>query len=249
MLAEFIKTLDYSKHKCVWLLGDNINADILFAECDYEYTANVDTIENYDLFDENLTLGLKCVLTKEMLKGYGKFLETSDRAFWSKSLLIKSQISPDQLDLSRKKGDYVVVFDKLSAAETRALIDSFMRQYANRYNFAFDDAQLAFVKTKVQNLHELIVCSLLKSAGLELSIWQDFVFQEEVSWYKKMKENTLLLEGLTNGMMPVMQYMLRAGFNHSPSGLVRAGILNYLAAAIKDGEQIYEHSELWKKLV
>jgi|GEM_PF-2913130 len=240
-MKSLLLALD-AEHRCCWLVGDIIDVDILFAESNYEFRGDVEFVENYDLFSS--ALGYKCVLSKEMIKTCMQFFEKSDRKCWNKNLLIKANMG--QLEQIKKSvdihDDCVIVLDELKSAQLNMLIDWFVKKYSSYA--CFNAQEMLFVKQSAGSLKDVAVCSLLQSVGIVQENWHQFLCQEEISWYKKMKEGTLLLEGLSNSIIPVMQYMMRAD-----NDVVRAGILQYLAAAIKDGAQVYEHDQLWKELV
>lgn len=240
-MKSLLAALD-AEHRCCWLVGDVVDIDVLFAESTYEFRGDVELVENYDLFSS--AVGYKCALSKEMLKTCAQFFEKSDRTCWNKNLLIKASMG--QLESIKKcvdiHDDCVIVLDELKTAQLNMLIDWFVKKYS-AYN-CFNAQEMLFVKQQARSLKDVVLCSLLQSVGIVQENWHEFLSQEEVSWYKKMKEGTLLLEGLSNSIIPVMQYMMRADNN-----VVRAGVLQYLAAAIKDGAKVYEHDELWKELV
>lgn len=227
-----------TKNRCVWLIGDEINAYILWSLSASKFTQNLGEIESYNLFGEQEDM--KCVFTKELAKQYGSFLEKSDRANWSTNLLIRADMK--QLNFANKLNDDILVLDELKKSEILKLFDYVIKEY----KLTFNPAQLEFINKYIKDLGKLMLCNLLNQVNIDLENWPNFLPEKDISWYSKMKDKTLLQEGLIDEakLIPIMQYMMRGDGDS-----MRRAMLYFLDASIKDGGRIFENNELWKDLL
>lgn len=228
---------DTSSAACVWLVGDDINAYIIWLFADtFVHSNNIESIENYEIFAS--ADDIKAVFNKSMVS----FLNQSQRKFWNGRLLLRA-IGAD-FEQCVHQDDTVVRFDQ--KYDYNKLQQWFLQKYQEKlFGANFDEKTRQFVGKNVLNLNDLVVCGVLASADIAIDDWPDFLQENVISWSQKFRQKTLLTDALLNDtIMPAAQYMLRADEN-----MARKALLHFLLANIKDGAKLWEMNGLWKNLI
>ena len=239
-LNELNNAFNFVGHRCLWLIEGDINASILFEHFPYKYVNDISHLEAYDLFDEDINQGYKCILSKQMEKEYINFFKNSDRNNWNKNLLIKADVKY-MAQAKQFKQDCIISFENITKSELLVLFQFFIKFK----NIVLNEVEWDFIKKNITSLQELNLCILLKESNIELKEWAYFISAQDSSWHYKFKNNILLQDGIINdNVIPVLKYMISASSNN----LVPSGIMNFLCAAIKDGQKIYQLNNLWKQL-
>ena len=216
--------------KCIFLIGSAPETAFLWQASNFKTTESPEEIENSNLFEgSDLKLSFK--------KEYKDFLKFSNRENWEFKLLIKDAKEADLENISHAN-DCIINLDKIKQK-------TYLKNFAQAHNFEFNKEEWDFINKYIDSFIGLNIANTLKNANVPLESWIIFFSLERASWYKELKENKLIKNGiLEDNIMPRIQYALKAS-----SSSKEKAILKYILANIKNRAMIWEFPKLWESLV
>ncbi|WP_342261809.1 hypothetical protein [Alphaproteobacteria bacterium endosymbiont of Tiliacea citrago] len=206
-----------------WLLGKNINVDLIWQNYENEIIKNLNLVQNINLFEE---------------KKYKYIYDKKDSFFFKNR---KREIQSELIVKGVSKIDKDIMHDNDIIIDIDSQNDKFLFQFLIKLTkISFIQEELFFI-SKLTNLNDLSTIISLKKLEINHTHWNYFLQKEQQNWFKMLKENILLKEGVffPNKIIPIMIYAINAK-------VTQKATLLFIQSKIKQGSQIWQLTKFWE---